>query len=358
MPLQKRRVNASSTTQELARMNIELQKITVELIEKMNNFTTRIDRMLSLFEDAARHISTTDDTSRLKTQLQELLDQNKTIVRGLLSIKRYLHEQQPTPLSAFQLKPSKVQSLPIDETLPFTPDSFTQYKLPLSQGISKAQNNQQFTPPLPPLQQTSPIAVTVPPEAEPPITLIVDAESKKPIVTVAIQNDVYTVTEPPLSSEEINMIGWLRENFIGKEKKLADKEKLNKKIWKAAKKMNYTMQKNDDDEYLKMKYYLVKHLVQLGWIEPLLHDDAVTKITCEGENIPLTIVRKNKTLKTNITCPSVHHINHFLRKFAERAYKKVSEKNPVVDVIANGYHLEGSLKTATTPARFVMTKVA
>jgi hypothetical protein len=96
---------SSSATQELMRMNIELQKVTVDLIEKMNNVTTRIDRMLSLFEDAARNISTTDDASGLKTQLQDLLDQNKTIARGLLSIERYIRDRQPAQLSSFQQKP-------------------------------------------------------------------------------------------------------------------------------------------------------------------------------------------------------------------------------------------------------------
>ncbi|GEM_PF-2496113 len=96
---------STSTATELARMNIELQKITIELIDKMNNLTTRMDRMLSLFEDAARNISTTDDASGLKTQLQDLLEQNKTIARGLLSLEKYIRERQPAQLSSFQQKP-------------------------------------------------------------------------------------------------------------------------------------------------------------------------------------------------------------------------------------------------------------
>ncbi|MBI1973081.1 hypothetical protein HYS50_03680 [Candidatus Woesearchaeota archaeon] len=263
-------------------------------------------------------------------------------------------------------KPPEVQplpKLPTDETLAFTPDSFTQYKLPLSPEAQNAQTNPQFAPPLPappaPTPQLKPpIAVTVPPGAEPPIALIVDAESKKPIVSVTIQDNIYTVTEPALAPEEINMITLLRKKFSGKEKKLAKKKKLNKKIWKAAKKMHFSMQKNDDNEYLKMKYYLVKHLLQSGWIEPLFHDDAITKIMCEGENSPVTIIRNNQVLKTNITYPSAEHINRFLMKFAGRAKKKVSGKNPIFDFTANSYHLEGSLQTATTRARFTLTKVA
>ncbi len=105
MPFVKGENNASSSVTELTRMNIELQKITIELIDKMNNLTTRMDRMLSLFEDAARNISTTDDASGLKTQLQDLLEQNKTIARGLLSLEKYIRERQPAQLSAFQQKP-------------------------------------------------------------------------------------------------------------------------------------------------------------------------------------------------------------------------------------------------------------
>lgn len=107
MPFVKGGTNLSnSSLTELARMNVELQKITVELIDKMNNLTTRMDRMLSLFEDAARTIGNTpEETSGLKTQLQDLLEQNKTIARGLLSIEKYIRERQPPQLSTFQPKP-------------------------------------------------------------------------------------------------------------------------------------------------------------------------------------------------------------------------------------------------------------
>ena len=107
MPFQKGGVNPSSSAiKELASMNIELQKITVELIDKMNNLTVRMDRMLSLFEDAARNLSTTgEEGTGLKTQLQELLEQNKTIARGLISIERYIRDR-PNQLSTFQQKPS------------------------------------------------------------------------------------------------------------------------------------------------------------------------------------------------------------------------------------------------------------
>lgn len=84
------------------RMNIELQKVSVDLIEKMNNLTTRMDKMLSLFEDAARNIATTDESGALKNQLQDLLEQNKTIARGLLSLEKYIRERQPSQLSSFQ----------------------------------------------------------------------------------------------------------------------------------------------------------------------------------------------------------------------------------------------------------------
>ncbi|GEM_PF-3363363 len=256
-----------------------------------------------------------------------------------------------------------MQKLPTDETLTFKPDSLPSYKLPLPAEMQKEQVLQQSAPaptmiaPAPLPTTAPPVAVTVPQGIEPPIALIVDAESKKPIVTVAIQNDMYMINEPALAPEEINMVTWLRKKFAGKEKKLSNKRKLSRKIWKSAKKMHFSMQKNDENEYLKMKYYLVKHVLQYGWIEPLLHDELITKIICEGENIPLIVIRKDKTFKTNITYPSADHINRFLSRFAERAYKKVTEKSPIFDFTANGYHIEGSLKTMTTSARFTLTKV-
>ena len=257
-----------------------------------------------------------------------------------------------------------LQKMPTDETMSFTPISFTQYKLPLSQEMQQAQAPEAvlrpsaMTAPMPSPPSPQAIPLTVPQGVEPPLAIIIDGESKKPIVTVAIQDGVYMVNEPVLNPEEINMITWMRKKFFGKEKKLMNKKKVNKKIWKAAKKMRFSMQRNDETEYIKVKYYLVKHLLQYSWIEPLLHDELIKKVICEGENIPVIIVRNDKTLKTNIAYPSAEHINRFLMKFATRSHRKISEKNPVFDFTASNYHIEGSLKTLTTQAKFTLTKVA
>lgn len=274
-------------------------------------------------------------------------------------------QQPPAPSPWAQQQPVREQSPIIPQQAPQAPPAALtplqppapSEKLPEIPPVQKLPTDETLIMPsiLPPKEPTQSI---VPQSIEQPLALIVDAEARRPVVTALIQNDGYTVNEPSLSPEETQMLTWLRKKFLGHEKKLAKKKKLNKKIYKAAKKMKWVMEKNDEDEYLKMKYYLVKHLLQASWVEPLLHDENITKIMCEGENTPLMIMRGGKMLKTNVSFPTAEHINSMLKRFAEKAKKiKLTEKNPAIDVMYGGFHIEGTIKTVVTPAKFTMEKV-
>ena len=78
---------------ELIRNNITLQKATIELIDSVNRMTDRTDRLLSLFEVAAKNIERSELKEPLGKQLVMLLEQNKTIARGLVLLERYIREK-------------------------------------------------------------------------------------------------------------------------------------------------------------------------------------------------------------------------------------------------------------------------
>lgn len=95
---------------QLIKNNIELQKISTDLISSVNDLNKKIDKMLSLFEEAAKNIEKGSVYEEpLSKKLESLLEQNKTIARGLVLLERYIRDKTttgfPSSLSETKSKP-------------------------------------------------------------------------------------------------------------------------------------------------------------------------------------------------------------------------------------------------------------
>ncbi len=92
---------------ELIKHNVALEKVSLELLESMNKMTRRMDRMLSLFEEAAKNIERAEklDEKPLAKQISDLVEQNKTIARGLLLIERFVRDKTTIGFSPTDLQP-------------------------------------------------------------------------------------------------------------------------------------------------------------------------------------------------------------------------------------------------------------
>ena len=86
-------VVSKNLVQELLKNNVALQKSTVELLDAMHQLTGRTDRLLSLFEEAAKNIEKGELKEPLAEQLESLLEQNKVIARGLVLIEKYIRDK-------------------------------------------------------------------------------------------------------------------------------------------------------------------------------------------------------------------------------------------------------------------------
>ena len=80
-----------------------------ELIMSMNKLTQRVDKLVSLFEEAAKHIGEVESTeariAALSTKLDSLLDQNKAIAQGLILLEKYVRGKsglEATQISEYQ----------------------------------------------------------------------------------------------------------------------------------------------------------------------------------------------------------------------------------------------------------------
>jgi hypothetical protein len=78
---------------ELVNQNVALQKVAVALAEQSKHLTERTDRLLSLFEEAAKNIEKGEMKEPLAKQLEGLLEQNKIIARGLVLLEKYIRDK-------------------------------------------------------------------------------------------------------------------------------------------------------------------------------------------------------------------------------------------------------------------------
>ena len=84
---------SKNIVQDLLQNTVALQKTNIGLLEAVQQPTQRTDRLLSLFEDAARNLEKNESQEPLARQLGMLLEQNKTIARGLVLLEQYVREK-------------------------------------------------------------------------------------------------------------------------------------------------------------------------------------------------------------------------------------------------------------------------
>jgi len=90
--------SSKSEEKELARKLIknssDIQAKNVELITNMNKLIKKIDKFLDLFEEASKKVNEVEDTEQrieaLSNRLEILLEQNKTIAKGLILLEKYV----------------------------------------------------------------------------------------------------------------------------------------------------------------------------------------------------------------------------------------------------------------------------
>lgn len=87
------RVTKQDIIDKLIENNALLQKKTTELLISMNNLTKKIDKVIEIFSKAAEHIERGEIREPLVKKLTELLEQNRSIARGLLLLEKYVREK-------------------------------------------------------------------------------------------------------------------------------------------------------------------------------------------------------------------------------------------------------------------------
>jgi len=147
---------------------------------------------------------------------------------------------------------------------------------------------------------------------------------------------IYEVLEPELSNREIEILNKIKEytldylynnpeEFLDKPKEYAILKLLVEYLNK-----NKIEIENQED-ILKLFYYLWRDLIGLGKIEPLFHDPFIEDISCDGYNTYVFVHHsKFGILRTNIIF-SEKELDDLILKIAQRTGRTISYSEPLLD---------------------------
>ena len=163
----------------------------------------------------------------------------------------------------------------------------------------------------------------------------------------------YDVIEPELTEQDKKILDMLK-NYI------REKIDIDFAAVKKFEARNYLFMKiNDALEYFNVdipevlikifKYYIYRDFLGFDKIEPLLQDDHLEDISCDGVKIPIYVVHRDPrfgSIKTNIIFESVQELDSFVMKLAQKCGKDISIAHPLLNgILPDNSRVQATLAT-------------
>ena len=148
---------------------------------------------------------------------------------------------------------------------------------------------------------------------------------------------VYSIEEPNLDVKEKEVLNTLEQgvqelidiSFINVDDKEVLIEYLEKNIKVLLKELGIGISRSS---YLKFMYYIYRDFIGLNKIEPVINDQLIEDIECNGVKTPVYIVhRKFGSIRTNIVYDNFDELVSFVEKLAQKCGKYISYANPIMD---------------------------
>jgi flagellar protein FlaI len=162
----------------------------------------------------------------------------------------------------------------------------------------------------------------------------------------------YVVIEPKFDRQ---LYGRIREYLVEELKVGFDriegererKEFLEKKVLDVVKRHRISV---GDVDLKVLLYYFYRDFIGFGKIQPLMLDDKIEDISCDGPNIPVYIWhREYESIPTNVVFESPEELNSLIMKLAYKAGRHISISNPIVDAsLPDGSRLHLTYSTEVT----------
>ncbi|MFX1519142.1 MAG: type II/IV secretion system ATPase subunit [Promethearchaeota archaeon] len=149
---------------------------------------------------------------------------------------------------------------------------------------------------------------------------------------------MYHVIETPLKKREKEVVDTLKEKLIenidivfGELTEEDEKyDYLREKIENLWKKEKIALDVNNSFD--KVFYYVSRDFIGFGRLEPLLRDQTIEDISCDGVGIPIYIWhRKYESIPTNLIFRNAEELNGTIIKIAQRSGRHISIANPILD---------------------------
>jgi hypothetical protein len=79
-----------SELKKLVDNSVQLQKLTISLVESNNKLVKKVDDLISLFEEAAKNVSSGnyEEIVTLNNKINSLIQENKQLARGLVLMEQ------------------------------------------------------------------------------------------------------------------------------------------------------------------------------------------------------------------------------------------------------------------------------
>ena len=163
----------------------------------------------------------------------------------------------------------------------------------------------------------------------------------------------YDVVEPELTENDKKLLNIFKE-FI------REKIDIDFAAVKKFEARNYLFKKiNDALEYFKvnvpetlikiLRYYIDRDFLGFDKIEPLLQDEHLEDISCDGVKVPLYVVHRDPrfgSIKTNIIFETAEELDSFVMKLAQRCGKDISIAHPLLDgILPDNSRVQATLAT-------------
>jgi flagellar protein FlaI len=167
-----------------------------------------------------------------------------------------------------------------------------------------------------------------------------------------INDIVYSVVEPSLTENDREMIDFVKKELeerldidfmrIGE---IRAKELLQEEI----KNIISRGKQSDPAKMDVIKYYVQRDVIGLGKLEPLMRDNDIEDVSCDGKGVPLYIYHRNPLLGsvvTNVVFGNSDELDTFVMKLSQKCGKSISVAEPLVEgSLPDGSRVHATLGT-------------
>ncbi|OYT42690.1 MAG: secretion system protein E [Candidatus Aenigmarchaeota archaeon ex4484_56] len=167
---------------------------------------------------------------------------------------------------------------------------------------------------------------------------------------------IYKIIEPKLTKEEKEILDEITEDILQTLDKspneIENKEELIKYLYSIGTEiLSKRNIKLSDRSFNKLMYYVYRDFVGLNEIEPLMHDDYIEDINCNGLNVPVFIRhRLLGNTPTNLIYRDRQKLKNFIIKLAQRCNKYITYSEPFLEgSLKDGSRIQGTISEEISP---------